>query len=242
MVEFDAPGLWTLQLQASDGEHSVSDSVAVQVAEPSSGPLEALFVAAGATPSAADSVVIGELEDLGFDVEVVDDDVASAADGADKALVVISATAGSTKVSISFRTLAVPLISCETWVFDDLGLTGPTANVDYRFEPGQTAVTAVNPGHPLSSGLTGNVAISTGGAVRAGWGVPVASAAVVATLSGDASKATVFGYEAGAALFGGFVAPARRVGFFFDDTSPSASTPQALEMFSQAARWAAGLP
>src|SRR6185503_6678215 len=93
----------------------------------------------------------------------------------------------------------------------------------------------------LSSGLRGLVTPSTLGA-RA-WGRPSASATGLdgrpVTFAGDASRATVFGYEQGASMTG-LAAPARRVGFFADEAAVRSFSADGWALFDGAIDWAAG--
>ena len=95
-------------------------------------------------------------------------------------------------------------------------------------------------GSPLAAGLTGRVAVTTA-ASSFTWGRPGAGAVVVARQVGTTGHATVFGYERGAAMVG-LTAPARRVGLFLSDSTPSRLTSQGWTLFDAAVRWASGRP
>jgi hypothetical protein len=74
------------------------------------------------------------------------------------------------------------------------------------------------------------------------WGLPSAGAITIAHVAGNPAQAVVYGYEAGAMMFGGAVAPARRVMLFGGDDTYAAATPEGKALYSAAIRWAAGLP
>jgi hypothetical protein len=201
----------------------------------------ALLVTGAVPPSADDALTRTRLESLGFVVTVRGQSVASAADASGKDLVVISSSVSSGSVSSSFRTLAVPLLTWEYGLFDDLGLTSfASGSFGETSSQTQIAMLAANSGHPLAAGRSGTVTVSS--ATSFSWGKPGAGALTIATLSGDSSRAAIFGYESGASLVDGAPAPARRVGFFFGNTAPSRATGDAWALFDAAARWASAAP
>src|SRR5260370_7461113 len=86
-----------------------------------------------------------------------------------------------------------------------------------------------------------------------GWAKPAPSADIVVNVEGETTHAAVFTYEKGATMYGGFVAPARRVGFYLQDatfhyltavhgeaeTDPNlAQWWVALKLFDASIRWA----
>jgi hypothetical protein len=232
-ASFDQPGSYTLELRANDGELWAADTLGVQI---SAAPQRALLVSASTPVPPADAAVIGEMQALGFEVSVVDDDQASASQAAGQALVVISSTTASDKVGDKFAASAVPVVVWEPYVFDDMGLTGSVLGSDYGFALGQSALVIEDHTHALAAGLSGAVEVSSTGQKMA-WGVPGSAAQRVATLPGSSARAVIFGYESGAALLTG-VAPARRVGLFLGDESALSWTPQAQALLRAALQWA----
>jgi hypothetical protein len=90
-----------------------------------------------------------------------------------------------------------------------------------------------------------------------GWGKPAASADIVVNTEGNPTHAGVFTYEKGASMYGGFVAPARRVGFYIQDSTfhyltavegPAKNDPDlsdwwvGLKLFDASIRWAVSPP
>jgi hypothetical protein len=71
------------------------------------------------------------------------------------------------------------------------------------------------------------------------WGVPNASAVVVARPPSNASRASIFAYERGAGMVG-LTAPGRRVGFFLHDTTAAVLNPSGRALVDAALRWATG--
>jgi hypothetical protein len=128
--------------------------------------------------------------------------------------------------------VAVPVIVIEPALFDNMGMTGG----DDFGEDNGTQVTIVMAGHPMAAGLTGNVAVLTMTATLS-WGAPSAAAQRVASFSGMAGRATIFGYNKGAAMAMG-MAPARRVGFFAGEPAAARLTDNGKKLLDAAIDWA----
>lgn len=196
----------------------------------------ALFVASNTTLSSADNQLRNRLETLGLQVTVKSASAATSADANGKVLVVISSTVTPSSVNTKFRTVAVPVLTWESELYDDLGMT-PTSSGNFGTQSGQKSL-VVTAGHPLAAGLAGtqlvfnepnNASLTS----TFSWGKPNANAARVAALTTDSTRIAVFGYEAGAAM-PGLVAPARRVGFFAGDTSATKFTSAGWSLFDAA--------
>jgi hypothetical protein len=200
----------------------------------------ALLVVGSTSLTAADAAIKARLEGLGYAVAVVDDGQSTSADANGKALVVISSTSQAALVNTKFRSSAVPVLSWEPYVFDDLGMTGAASGGDYDFAYGQTKLAIVDPAHPLAGGVSGT-ATTNSASTEYTWGRPSASAARVATLTNDPNRAVIFGYEANSAMIG-HVAPARRVGFFLGNTGAATLNDTGWALFTAAVNWATGTP
>ena len=70
------------------------------------------------------------------------------------------------------------------------------------------------------------------------WGVPGTTAVVVATLTDQANRATVFGYEEAVTMAQNQKAPARRVGFFAGNALTERLSAEGTKLFQAAAIWA----
>ncbi len=143
-------------------------------------------------------------------------------------------------MNTKFRRALAPVITWESELFDDLGLTGNRRGRDFGRIGGQKLVFVFDPADPLAAGLSGDVAISPLLSYFS-WGRPQASAHVVLQSVGPAHRPLAFSYERGAGLFG-LAAPARRVGFFLGDTTAATWTPDGAALFDAAALWAATGP
>jgi hypothetical protein len=109
-------------------------------------------------------------------------------------------------------------------------------NTDYGELSGKTTLDILTPGHPLAAGLSGTPAIySSPQTVK--WARTALSGLGVASVAGDATRSTIFGYEPGVAMSGGVVAPARRVGFFLHDDSAPHLTDPGWRLFDAAVTW-----
>ena len=217
-----------------------SPSVSVTVGSPQGSPEVLLVVGNPATIGVGDARVIERLGLLGFSVVVLDDDGITAGAASGKVLVMISASVTPGRIGTTFTGTPVPLITWEGGVFDDLGLTGSTSGVDFGESDKRKTLAITASAHPLAAGLSGTVIVSDP-ASRFMWGLPAASAALVATLENDPAKYVVFGYESGASMVSGS-APARRVGLFLHDTTASILTEAGRSILDAAVLWATGGP
>jgi len=136
-------------------------------------------------------------------------------------VVVISSTVNPNDVNTKFRDVAVPVVTWEAQLYDDMGMTSTTSG-SFGTATGQTAVVINNNAHPLGAGLLlGNRAQHGSGyptGVTMSWGKPNANAIRIATLPSDSTRAVIFAYDQGVPMVG-LNAPARRFAFMFHDTS-----------------------
>jgi hypothetical protein len=197
----------------------------------------ALLVVGNTTLGAGDNAVKNRLTQLGFTVTVKAASAATSADATGQTVVLVSSTVASGDVAAKFRDVTVPVVAWENAIFDDMKLTGTVAGTDYGTASAQTSVNVATPSHALAGGRTGTNAVS--GSSNFTWGKPSASAVKAATLPSDASKATLFGYEKGAAMVG-MNAPARRVGLFLEDTTANSLSKSGWALFDAAVNWASG--
>lgn len=184
----------------------------------------------------ADTPLYDRLVAEGFVVTVVNKAESVPEDVADNCVVIISDLGSSEDANTKFRDVTVGVVVVEPGLFDDMLLVDQES--DAWWGEGYDDITIVDPGHSLAAGMADTVSIWDGGG-RGTWGNPVASAQVVAVWPPDHSHATLFGYEAGAEMGQAFVAPARRVAFP-GGHAPVPMTPERVDLFEAAVRWAAG--
>ena len=232
-VTFDTAGVYTLELSADDTEFFVNDTVTVTVTDPSAKSI--LFVSGSATGSTSDQVLITRLEQQGHQVQVIDDDVLASGAESGFDLVLVSSTVISGKVGTKLTSIVVPLVSWEAFIFDDLGMSGDQSG-DFGSNLDQTQIEVINSSHSLSAGLSGLTTV-TSSPQRVYWGQPGANAINIAHVVGDASRSTVFAYEAGALLVNNLVAQSRLVGLYMDGDAPAVLTAEALQLFDAAIFW-----
>ncbi len=235
------PGQHTIMARASSSEWLSNDSERVTITVGLT-PRDCLFVAGPAVLAAGDLATIARLGTWGYNCIPVVAKNSTAADAAGKSLVFISESVNSTDVLAKFRDVAVPVLCSEDYNYDDMNMTGPTINTHYGYLTDQQDFVITDTSSPLSGGLPpGQTQIFTTIA-RAHWGTPNANATVGAHIVGDPAKAATFGYRGGAEMFNGFIAPARRTGFFLQSYTQEMTllTPAGLALFDAAVRWTGG--
>jgi len=193
----------------------------------------ALFISGSSWIPASDQSIITILESEGYTVTTVPaaDSRTSDADGMD--LIWISSNISSGQVNTKFTSVAVPIINCEGWLYDDLGMTDNYGSVTVQ------DVDIIDSSHPLAGNQSGTTRLFTNGANDIYFGKPNANGIIVAALTYDQSKAVIFGYEQGAVMDNG-TAPARRVGFFLGDNGGQFLTAAGTNLVSAAIQWATG--
>ena len=163
----------------------------------------------------------------------------STADADQMDVVVISSTISSANVGARFTSVAVPVLTWEPALMDDLGMAGAQWGVDQGTVPGQTKLNILNPAHPMAAGLSSGVHTILASSDTLIFAVPNSHAQKVATVWNDTSKSVIFGYEQGAAL-NGLRSPARRTGFFLFDGTATKLNAAGLSLFDAAVKWTAG--
>jgi hypothetical protein len=180
-----------------------------------------------------DGAVKARLEALGFATRVVRQSTLSQNSLAGVRLVVVTESTQSAEIGDYFAARPIPVVIAEYNLLDDMGMASARGTV-----AGQREVDIARPQSRLAAGLSGRVRVYSDG-MEAAWGTPTAAAEVAATVKSDAAKATVFGYETGATMFGR-TAPARRVGLFMFHGNNLTTAGWAL--FDASVSWAASAP
>jgi hypothetical protein len=224
---YESDGTYTIELTiTTTQDETAAASAEVLVGET---PPAALFISNG---GAGDDAVEQRLESLGYEVIVRSDAAAAASDADGVDLMLISSTVTSGNIGTTFADVAVPAIIWETWLYDDMGMSGENSEADYGTDEQADGVTIVDENHPLAAGLSGTV--STGAAI--GWGAPGDNADIVATVPGAGGQAAIFAYSDGDAMVDG-AAPAPRVGFYFSDETPASLSADGWTLFDAAVHW-----
>jgi hypothetical protein len=189
----------------------------------------------------ADQAVADRLTALGFNVNVVDDNLSQSLNAFGKKLVVISSTVSSGSVGTKFRDVEIPVLLWEQANQDDFGMTTNEDGVTRGgTDPDQTELNVVGSGNALSAGLTDGVHVVATTPTAFTWGSPNENAIIGATIAGDASLAALYGYEAGDEMIDGFIAPGRRAMAFLTDDAYTALNDTGRQLFDAALSWALG--
>ncbi len=229
-------GDWDLEYQTGEIETrtAVSDEVQQHWSGVLASPGNILFVVGDTALSASDTAIQTQLTGKGHTLTIVDDDLVTSGDAAGQNLVLISETVNSGTVGTTFTNEAVPVLTFEPWLLDDLGMTGTTAGTDYG-ETVHTQIDILDTSHYLSAGLTGTVTVySASNEVQ--WGDPNANAIEVASLSGSPGSGSIFAYEMGAVM-PGMTAPDTRAFFFLDFDAGGDLTTDGWTLFDNAVDW-----
>ena len=184
------------------------------------------------------------LEDGGWTVTIVDDNATTAGSATGKQVVVISESVGGsglTTAGTALASVAVPIVAAESYIFDELGMTGTGSNQGNTTNSQNSVdITAAGATHPLGAGFVqGNLTTATSAVMGHAWGKPNSNTTVAATIAGDATKATIFGYDTGATMVTG-TAAAARVGFmYYGGNGATHFNDNAAQLFDASIQWAA---
>ncbi|ALL07614.1 hypothetical protein AQ505_20245 [Pedobacter sp. PACM 27299] len=184
-----------------------------------------------------DEKVKAHLDSLGYKVTFADQSAevpkAHAYD-----LIIISSTVGSQDFEGKYKDMETPILSWENDILDDLRFTGRNKDVDFGEVTKEHYIWIVNAPHPLAAGLPAGINSVYRKDQPMGWGKPGLGASIIATIPGQPDKAIIFGYEKGATMDYNFLAPARRVAFFLDNTTFPLLKENGLKLFDAAVNWA----
>ena len=199
------------------------------VEKPESG-AESSKAAADAPHPNDDLLIKQHLEAEGYIVTLAGEEDTAKSAGED--LILISSTADPRIIGSRYADSAIPVFTWNTVDYPDMKMSGSERHVDFEtLDPAQDFMRAFS----MLYGYFPNV---TNPIVRAlnipqsqmfgtlylqpqafGWAKPAPSASIVVNVEGEPTHAGVFTYEKNATMFGGFVAPARRVGFYLQDAT-----------------------
>lgn len=207
-----------------------------------------LFITSG-TDVTIDETLIARIKSLGFDVVVKNHDGFDAvADSADKIAIYISESVASANIVEKFNNIAVPLIISEAYIFDDMGLTAPTADVDFGSNTANIKGKVVKPDHPIMKGVSADYAVVTRDLdplPNYTWGV-VPEKNALAVEPDNASHAVVFAFDKGESsadsLWPSYKFPEKRAAINFHTSMViDAVSDDMWKIFDNAIIWAAGV-
>ncbi len=199
-----------------------------------------LLLVGNTTLGAGDKAVQDTLKNMGHTVTVKTGLASVAADTAGKALIVITSTIVPADVGTKFLSVKTPILAWEGGTFSALKMTGTVSGTDFGTLLTQTTIKILLPAHAMAAGQTGTPTVLNS-ADTVTWGKPATTAFKVAQINSatvtDSVKATIFGYEEGAAMVGQN-ATGRRVGFFLDDDGAGKWSASGKTLFRAAVNWA----
>lgn len=215
-----------------------------------------------------DKLVARHLTEQGYVVTMAKEDDPAVTGGED--LIILSSTADPRVLGDKYARSAFPVFTWNTVDYPDMRMTGPERHVDFEtLDPEQDYMRAFSILYGYYTNVTTPIVREIGiprsemfGTLYLepqafGWGKPAASADIVVSSEGDPTHAAVFTYEAGSTMYNGFVAPARRVGFYLQDATfhfltavhgPAEHDPNlaewwsGLKLFDASIRWALSDP
>lgn len=202
--------------------------------------LSVLLVSKSAGPDPDDIEIRDELVAAGHTVTVIDDNNLTSTSGNGHDVVVVSDTTSTSQVTNKLESAAVPVVFLKPWVFDDNELTGSCSSSCGSSGSSTALVNIVDDSHPIAAGFSnGSVTVLTS-AQTLNFGKPGTGATVIANQVADSTKASIFAYDAGASMDGGFVAPERRVGLWMRKAHTDDTTADGWTLFVAAVEWAGG--
>ena len=215
-----------------------------------------------------DRLVAQHLTQQGYVVTMAKDDDEAVTRGED--LIVLSSTADPRVLAGKYANSPIPVFTWNTVDYPDMHMTGPERHVDFEtLDPVQDYMRAFSVLYGYYTNVTTPIVREIGiprsemfGTLYLqpqafGWGKPAASADIIVDSEGDPTHAAVFTYEKGSMMYNGFVAPARRVGFYLQDATfhfltavhgPAEHDPDLVEwwsglkLFDASIRWALSEP
>jgi hypothetical protein len=198
-----------------------------------------LYVAKDTELVKRDTLFMRRLESRGIAMVTKADALLSAADTTNINAIFFASTISNPAISL-LRVWKKPVISCETVLFYTMDLCGPQAGLDYgNITDSIVNIAVVAPAHPLAAGLAGTVTV-VNQALALPWCTPAASATVVSIIPNQPTQATIFCYEAGAALYDAAPAPARRVGMLLKMSVALNLNTTGWKFFDAAVDWCLG--
>jgi hypothetical protein len=196
----------------------------------------ALFVVATDNGNNAEKAIVLRLENMGFNVTLMNQAIVNDTVAQNSDLVLISGTVTSTIVSTNIPgldSLAVPVINCEPFLYDFLGF-----QADNGGQFNSNTINIIKGDHPLAAKLS--LGIDTISRFRAAlsYGTPQGKAVIIAVNPADSTQAVLFAYEKGDSMYAG-TAPERRVGtFFFENVADTSMTIDGWKLFDASVFWA----
>jgi hypothetical protein len=195
-----------------------------------------LLVVATDTGNDAEKAIVLRLEDMGFNVTIINQAIVNDTDAQHSDLVYISATVTSGTVSTNLAgldTLAVPVINCEPFLHDFFGFQAANGG---QFNT--STINIIKDDHPLAAKLSVGTDTISSVQKAVAYGTPQGKAVIIAVNPADSTQAVLFGYEKGDSMLAA-TAPEQRVGaFFFENVADTSMTIDGWKLFDASVFWA----
>ncbi|MEM6800706.1 MAG: hypothetical protein AAF696_04840, partial [Bacteroidota bacterium] len=181
----------------------------------------------------SDRQLLDTLESLGLSVKVRGANASTVqseeADG--KTFAFISPSVTASLVGIALRDVKIPIVVSESFLFDDMRMTGPTAGNDYGIRSGRDQLDILEMGHPIVGTYT-NSTVVTSTLTSFMWGNPSAEALNIAEVSnsGGNNQMAIFVYEYKDEMQG-LRAPAMRIGYYLRENTTTLSSAAGWDIF-----------
>lgn len=181
----------------------------------------------------SDRQLLDSLEAMGLNVFVrgVDSSPISPAEADGKTFAFISPSVTASLIGIAFRDVKLPILVSESFLFDDMRMTGPSAGVDYGIRSGKEQLDILEPGHPIAGTFTNTIAV-TSTLTSFMWGNPSPDALNVAEVSnsGGNNQFAIFVYEYKDEMVG-LTAPGMRLGYYLRENATTLSSETGWDIF-----------
>lgn len=208
-----------------------------------------LFITSG-TDQTIDATLIERIKSLGFDVVVKNhDDFDAQADSAGKIAVYVSESVSSANIVDKFNDVAIPFITGEAYIFEDMGFTGLNAEVDFGSNTESTKGKVIKPDHPIMKGVSADYKAVTRDDLdplpNYTWGV-VPEKNALAVDPDNPERAVVFAFDKGDSsvdsLYPSYKFPEKRAAInFHTSMSVDAVSEDMWKIFDNTIIWAAGV-
>jgi hypothetical protein len=196
---------------------------------------DVLFVVGNTNLNNGDAWVKSRLQQLGYNVQLKDDNYVSADHANGKGLVVISSTCNSANIGSKFTNTSVPILTWEPFLYDDLKMASNFGSAGSQYK-----VTVNEADHSAVAGCSGSFSVYNYYG-NMNWGtVPSTgnNAAKMVRLYGENNKFGILAYEKNGTMINGVKAPERRISFFIDDNSAVYLNANGVKLFDAAINWA----
>ncbi len=202
--------------------------------------LEALMVVGNAAAMpAGDKAVEKHLEAMGYNVTLLNDEDANGGAANGKDIMLISSSVTPSTIGGDLTREGAPTLIWGPFEYSYMAMTGGTFGTDFGYSaPAVKNITIASSTHPMAGGFSGTTTAPYYITQGMSFGVPAASAIIVATVPNGATNVPViFGYEKGATMVGSIVAPHRRVGFPLRHDFIDLFSPDGWTLFDAALQW-----